>query len=704
MASSTPPTPASRRAAVAIATLAPLACGLLVCGLPAALCAVPAPVIRVWVQLPTAQAPAAEVADLPYAPLPGPKALARRVARGDAARLQYFTTGPDPGALALACEGATRVRHVSRWLSAVSLETTADQVASLLRAFGPDALRPVRTLRAPLPQTQWPFESPLPAPNGSVQPSPKPANPAGVAKLLDYGAAAAQLAQIQVDQLHAEGLSGRGITVLVLDTGFRIGHSVFAEMDIAGEHDFVFDDPVTANEAEDVTNQDSHGTGVLSVVGGHAPGQLIGPAYAATYLLAKTEALGSETRLEEDHFVAALEWGEALGADIATASLSYLGFDDGFTYPLSDLDGDTGVTTRAMDAAAALGVLPVCAMGNRGSAGASSLGTPADADSAVSVGAVDSTGALATFSSRGPSGDGRVKPDVCARGVLVHWAVAHGGYGDASGTSLAAPLVAGAAALVLEARPEWTAQQVADALRETATRSATPDNDFGHGIVQARDAAFELSPPQWPLPFVEVLPADGATGGASPTTFAWRRARDLQDPGGITYVLHAATSAAFADTLAMVSAGSDSFRVLSAFPAPTFSWRVLARDPQGHLRASPGRVFHAPAAVTTPPGRSRVAWASLRPPHPNPFNPRVSLTVVLERPARAELWIHDAAGRRVRPLRQGGGWSAGVHRLEWDGTDAQGAPVASGVYLVRLRATDGAGQIADRTVRVTLVR
>jgi len=203
----------------------------------------------------------------------------------------------------------------------------------------------------------------------------------------------------------------------------------------------------------------------------------------------KTEDARSETPIEEDYWVAGLEWAENNGADIVSSSLGYLEFDDGSSHPYASLDGNTIITSRAANIASEMGVLVVNSMGNSGPA-PKTINSPADSFGVLAVGAVNSFGMLASFSSRGPSADGRIKPDVVARGVSSYLATGRStsSYGRANGTSFSAPLVAGVAALLLEANPEWTPTQLMDALRKTASKSAKPDNKFGYGIVNAVNA------------------------------------------------------------------------------------------------------------------------------------------------------------------------------------------------------------------------
>jgi subtilisin family serine protease len=181
--------------------------------------------------------------------------------------------------------------------------------------------------------------------------------------------------------------------------------------------------------------------------------------------------------IEEDQYVAGLEWGESLGADIASSSLGYIDW-----YEFEDLDGMTAVTTIAVNTAIENGMVVVTAVGNSGTGG---IVVPADAENVIACGAVDSDGNIASFSSQGPTADGRIKPEVCALGVSTYCAGVNStsAYRYENGTSLATPLVAGAAACVLQAHPDWTPQQVREALMMTASDPENPDNQYGWGII-----------------------------------------------------------------------------------------------------------------------------------------------------------------------------------------------------------------------------
>ena len=303
----------------------------------------------------------------------------------------------------------------------------------------------------------------------------------------DYGNALAQIEQINVNELHNAGYTGEGVIILVMDTGFDLTHNALANINVIAQWDVINNDSETANEtsAEISNSQDHHGTAILSTIAANAPGEFMGVAFDAEFLLAKTEDVTQEVQQEEDDYVAGLEWGEALGADVVTSSLAYL---DWYTY--EDMDGNTAVTTNAIDIASGLGLVCVNSAANEGNATWYYIAAPADADSVISVGAVNLYGEIASWSSHGPTFDGRIKPEVCARGVYT-WCINPNSttqYIQLNGTSLSAPLVGGAVALIIQAQPDWSAMQVREATLMTASQSSDPDNSYGYGIMNAADA------------------------------------------------------------------------------------------------------------------------------------------------------------------------------------------------------------------------
>jgi hypothetical protein len=242
----------------------------------------------------------------------------------------------------------------------------------------------------------------------------------------------------------------------------------------------------------------THGTMTLSTIGGFSSGNLIGPAFNSTYILAKTENTDSETPIEEDNWIAAMEWADSIGVDVTSTSLGYIDFDPPWpSYTWMDMDGNTTVITNGADYAAQIGIVVVNSAGNEGyNSSHNTLGAPADGDSVITAGAVNSDGSRASFSSVGPTVDGRIKPDIMALGS---WNVVADPYNDysftyANGTSFSCPLSAGVAALILSANPSLTPMQVRDAMRNTASQNTNPDNLYGWGILNAL-AAVNYFPP-----------------------------------------------------------------------------------------------------------------------------------------------------------------------------------------------------------------
>lgn len=376
----------------------------------------------------------------------------------------------------------------SRWLNAASFELTASLVEGVSKLPFVAEIRPVmRAQRIPEEETEV---RPL-APEETQS-----------THSLNYGDSYAQLNQIGVPAVHDKGYSGEGVTLASLDTGVRKDHqsiaSHFAEGRVLAEYDFVHNDGNVDNEPGDWGSERSHGTQVFSIAGGCADGQLYGPAYRAYFILCKTEDIRSELPVEEDNWVAGMEFADSVGADVITSSLGYLEFDDSChcDYSYSDMDGQTATSSIAASMADGLGIVLTKSAGNSGP-DPGTITAPADAFDILAVGSVSGSGVIAASSSRGPTADGRRKPEVCARGVATYMALpgttSDNLYTTSSGTSYATPLVAGAACLLIEAHPEWTPAQVREALKASGNRAGNPDNTYGWGIINV-EAALGLGP------------------------------------------------------------------------------------------------------------------------------------------------------------------------------------------------------------------
>ena len=297
-----------------------------------------------------------------------------------------------------------------------------------------------------------------------------------------YGRGLGQAYQLEVQCLHDRGYRGQGMTIAVCDVGFnnvdvgKIFDSIRNSGGILGTRDFV-EGGTNAYRGGD------HGTMVFSCMAANWPGVLIGTAPKAKYWLLRTEDNSSETLTEEYNWIRGAEFADSVGADIITTSLGYTQFDNPIqNHNYQTLNGRTAPMSIAANMAARKGMLLFNAAGNEGSSTWHYISVPADADSICSVGAVDTTGALANFSSVGPTFDGRIKPDLVACGWGA-W-VSNDGVQvfPGNGTSFATPILAGAAACYWQASKNYNNMRILDTLKRTASNALTPNNTRGWGV------------------------------------------------------------------------------------------------------------------------------------------------------------------------------------------------------------------------------
>ncbi len=290
--------------------------------------------------------------------------------------------------------------------------------------------------------------------------------------------------------LHNYKLTGQGITIAVLDGGF-FGYktnpafdSVRLQNRISGEWDFV------ANE-QSVNEDDAHGMYCLSIMAANRPGLMVGTAPKANYYLFRTEDAGSEYPVEEQNWAAAAERADSLGADMISSSLGYDDFDDpSFNHSYAQRNGNVSIVTRAADLAAKKGMIVMNSAGNSGNNSGESryISCPADGDSVVAVGAVDRNGNIAAFSSWGPNGAGKRKPDIVSLGQGTTIAGINGNPVTGNGTSFSNPNVAGLIACLWQAFPDLTNMDIIDAVQKSAHKYNNPDDRFGYGIPDFKKA------------------------------------------------------------------------------------------------------------------------------------------------------------------------------------------------------------------------
>jgi len=509
------------------------------------------------------------------------------------------------------------------------------------------------------------------------------------AQKYNYGSSGTQMGKINAIAVHNIGISGRGVLVGMLDTGFRWkNHEAMNKLNVIAEYDFVQKDNNTANEGNDALSQDSHGTSTFSLVGGFKDSLLVSPAFNADFILGKTEYVPSETNVEEDNWIAAVEWMETQGVDIVSSSLGYSDFDAGQkSYVYADMNGATTTITKGAVIAMRKGVVVVNAMGNEAQYPWHYLTAPADADSIISVGAVSVDGMVASFSSVGPTSDGRTKPDVSAQGVSVYAAgpsTTKSNYTSGfSGTSAATPSVAGVAAMILSAHPELTPVQVRDALRTTASNSK-PNNETGWGIVNAYSAILQ------PGMVISTDPEISLTNDSNYSVGMYVVSKSVVQKDSVRLFYSNDSGSTFSSiqmTLAeLVDPATNSGKYIAVIPKSASSpkFYVRAIDATNISRSSPykapAELFDAKTGTTdVKPEKSVPTIFALDQNFPNPFNPTTNIRYHLPRAGVVTLKVYNVLGKEIAIL-VNGPQSFGSYTVPFNG-----AGLASGIYFYRLQ-------------------
>lgn len=402
----------------------------------------------------------------------GPRAIARRQAQGIA--IDSLDLPVDPAYVSsLLASGDIQLHNVSRWFNAVTIRSTDTLALDTLHLL--PFVRQVRQLAdgRERPSTAAKFPGTT---KGEVE--------IGGTYASTYGASLRQVTMLNAHLLHTHGdARGEGMLMGILDSGFDRVDALAAFHDLRERGGVVHTADLVAHDG-DVYDDHWHGRSVLSVISGRLPGRLMGIAPMADVVLLRTEDAGTEYLVEEDNWVSGAELADSIGCDVLNTSLGYTTFDDSTQdHSWADLDGQTTRISIAAGIAARKGMIPVNSAGNSGSSDWRYISAPADAIGILAVGAVNDDRTVAGFSSRGPSIDGRVKPDVSA----VGWGSIGLGWDGTdiariNGTSFSSPLVAGGVACLWQLHRDRTAQEVMDAVRRSASHHDRPNDSIGYGI------------------------------------------------------------------------------------------------------------------------------------------------------------------------------------------------------------------------------
>ncbi len=300
----------------------------------------------------------------------------------------------------------------------------------------------------------------------------------------NYGSAQNQVEMIGVDHLHVSDFTGDGIVVAVLDAGFPNIDTMGAFQRLRDNGDLLDGyDFVSRNENVYEFDGNEHGTRVLSNMAGFIQDEFVGTAPDASYYLFRTEDTSSEMPVEEMYWVEAAERADSLGVHIINSSLGYRVFDnENYSYTPSDMNGNTAFITKGANIANEKGILVVNSAGNSGASAWLTLGAPADASGVFSIGAVDSEGNYAPFSSQGTVEQPTQKPDVVARGAAAAVVNSSNEIINNNGTSFSSPILAGGIASLWQALPDASNEEIKEFVRMSASQFNTPDFLLGYGI------------------------------------------------------------------------------------------------------------------------------------------------------------------------------------------------------------------------------
>ena len=381
--------------------------------------------------------------------------------------------------------GNVQILNSSKWLNEVAIRTTDAAALAMINAL--PFVQSTTAVASRINEAEIPVNKKMDSTTGA---GPAPSFTEKIAAdFYNYGRSHGQVHLHQGEFLHNHGFRGESMYLGILDAGFYhylslpTFDSIRINNQILNTYDFV------ANETS-VDEDDAHGMNCLSTISANLPGLFVGTAPKAIFCLYRTEDVASETKIEEHNLAAGFERSDSIGVDVVSVSLGYNQFDiPSQSYTYADLNGNTTLSAIAADLAAKKGMLPVVAAGNEGGTAWHYIITPADGDSVMAVGAVDTLGVIAGFSSFGPSSDGQVKPDLAATGrnaIVASPATGQPAYSN--GTSFATPNLAGLTTCLWQAFPEFNNMSILDAMRRSASKFTTPDDRVGYGIPDMKKA------------------------------------------------------------------------------------------------------------------------------------------------------------------------------------------------------------------------
>lgn len=407
-----------------------------------------------------------------------PRAIELRNKHGIQVDETDLPVNPDYIRQVLAIDSANRLCVQSRWLNAVTVYVENPQAVMAISEL-PFVVEMERTLR--MSETEVDTLPPVRY-SSQAKPACHYYSDVRLHKDFDYGKSDEQIRLNNVHWLHRMGFRGENMQMMVLDGGFRNADTLGFFKRMRKDHRLLGARNMVM-ASDNMFRTATHGTTVLSCIASYKPGVLVGTAPMAQFYLCQTEDGRTENKIEEDNWVAGIELADSLGCQVLNSSLGYTKFDDSTqvrTY--EDLDGTVSRASMAATIAVSKGMIVCNSAGNEGAKKWKHIGAPADAKGILTVGAVDSKGTHAYFSSIGPAADGRVKPDVCAVGMGTWTANAGGRVSKSSGTSFSSPMMAGMVTCLWQAFPDKSNVEIMEAVRKSGSQYDMPDEKMGYGI------------------------------------------------------------------------------------------------------------------------------------------------------------------------------------------------------------------------------
>ena len=503
----------------------------------------------------------------------------------------------------------------------------------------------------------------------------------GITDFFNYGAGS--LAEINLHKgqfLHNIGLRGQGMVIAILDGGF-FNYNTLDAMDSIILNNQVLDTWDFYSNNTTVSEDHPHGMQCLSTIAANIPGQFIGKAPKANFLLYRTEDVNSEYPIEEFNMVCGMERADSAGADVISTSLGYSEFDDpSFNHTYAQMNGNTTIAAIGADLAAKKGILFVAAAGNEGGNAWHYIMTPADGDSVLAIGAVNTSGAVGSFSSYGPSSDGQVKPDVASVGVNAMVQSPSNTVTTGSGTSFACPNMAGLSTILWQAFPEVNNMRIVRALREAGSIAATPNDRIGYGIPDLKAAFGKLLTEfatststingcrifvNWTSKDVGAMKYEIERKAPGETSFS--KVGELTPTVGVSLATH---SYEFINTLATGASGSFSYLIRQIIDTATASFTAVYVDTTLANVTSPCVV----TSVVNPGTLSN--YITVRP------NPSIGSTATLiiettDAVTSMPILVYDMNGRLVQRLQESKGSGKKI-------VDLSVGKLAKGKYIINI--------------------